>query len=219
MQGEPQTAAGTRAKRPKNRQQLSQGSPPPWRTPGANPFDSLNVGLPKARLIVWPQSAIDAMVALADELGRPSLGDAIVAMVWLGARRQDWLAWPSNIFDTPFLAWDTEKTNAPVTIPWSVIPELRDRIEAAKIRLRQSPIRSTTFFVDDVGQRPWSPSRFHAAFDGLRRELAKRHESFVTRYAIKHYPADPMRIPTSWLTMRVLRHTCITALHDAGCVS
>jgi hypothetical protein len=27
-----------------------------------------------------------------------------------------------------------------------------------------------------------------------------------------------MRIPTAWLTMRTLRHTCITALHDAGCV-
>jgi hypothetical protein len=27
-----------------------------------------------------------------------------------------------------------------------------------------------------------------------------------------------MRMPTEWLTMRVLRHTCITALHDAGCV-
>lgn len=191
---------------------------PGYVTPGANPFDSLNVGLPKARLIVWPQTAIDAMVALADEIGRPSLGDAIVAMAWLGARRQDWLAWPSNIFDTPFLAWDTEKTNAPVTIPWSLVPALRERIEAAKDRLRQSPIRGTTFFVDDLGHRPWSPNRFHAAFDGLRRELGKRHESFVTRYAVKHYPADPMRIPTAWLTMRVLRHTCITALHDAGCV-
>lgn len=27
-----------------------------------------------------------------------------------------------------------------------------------------------------------------------------------------------MRIPTAWLTMRTLRHACITALHDAGCV-
>jgi hypothetical protein len=27
-----------------------------------------------------------------------------------------------------------------------------------------------------------------------------------------------MRIPTTKLTMRVLRHTCITSLHDAGCV-
>jgi hypothetical protein len=103
---------------------------------------------------------------------------------------------PANIFDTPFLAWDTEKTDAPVTIPWSVIPALQARIEAAKLRHRQSPIRATTFFVDDVGQRPWSSNRFFSAFSRLRAELAKRHEGFPTKYAVKHYTADPTRIPT-----------------------
>jgi len=182
-----------------------------------NPFDRLNIGLPRARLIVWPQEAVKAMVSLADDLGRPSLGDAILTMAWLGVRRQDWLAWPANTFDTPYLAWDTEKTDAPVTIPWSVVPELRERIEAARLRHHTATLRATTFFIDDVGRRPWSTNRFHAAFDKLRAELASRHESFATRYAVKHYPSDPMRVPTAWLTMRVLRHTCITALHDAGC--
>jgi hypothetical protein len=68
-----------------------------------NPFDKLNIGLPKAQLIVWPQEAISNAVALADETGRPSLGDAIVMMAWLGVRRQDWLMWPANIFDN--LSW------------------------------------------------------------------------------------------------------------------
>jgi hypothetical protein len=76
----------------------------------------------------------------------------------------------------------------------SVIPELRARIDAAKVRHRQVSIRATTFFVDDVGQRPWSPNRFFAAFSRLRTELAKRHESFPTKYAVKHYAGDPMRI-------------------------
>jgi integrase len=183
-----------------------------------NPFDKLNIGLPKAKLIVWPLEAVIKMVEIADEVGRPSLGDAIVMMAWLGVRRQDWLQWPANIFDTPYLAWDTEKTDAPVTIPWSVVPELRQRIEAAKLRRQTDNIRSTTFFVDDVGHRPWSSNRFFVAFGRLRAELARRHESFATKYAVKHYPSDPMRLPTEWLTMRVLRHTCITALHDAGCV-
>ncbi len=185
---------------------------------GMNPFDKLKLSLPKARLVVWPAGAISAAVALADELGRPSLGDAIVTMGWLGVRRQDWLRWAPSIFDTPFLAWDTEKTDTPVTTPWSVIPELQDRIEAARRRHQQADVRATNFFVDDAGQRPWSASRFFAAFTRLRGELAKRHESFATNYAVKHYAGDPMRIPTAWLTMRTLRHTCITALHGAGCV-
>jgi integrase len=86
------------------------------------------------------------------------------------------------------------------------------------MRRQAASLRATTFFIDDIGQRPWSSNRFHSAFDGLRAALAKRHESFATRYAVKHYPGDPTRVPTAWLTMRVLRHTCITALHDAGCV-
>lgn len=49
-------------------------------------------------------------------------------------------------------------------------------------------------------------------------ELTKRHESFPTKYAVKHYAGVALRIPTSWLTMSTLRHTCIAALPDAGCV-
>ena len=208
----------TRAVLNKTRLIYDERNHPGYVPAGLNPFDRLDISLPKARLIVWPQEALAAMVALADELGRPSLADAITTMAWLGTRRQDWNAWPVTIFSTDFLAWETEKTDAPVTIPWTVIPELRRRIEAAKIRHQSASARATTFFVDDDGQRPWTRMRFHHAFAAVRTELAKRHESFPARFAVKHYPGDPMRIPTEWLTMRVLRHTCITALHDAGCV-
>ncbi len=183
-----------------------------------NPFARLEMELPKALLIVWPREAIHAMIEIADELGRPSLGDAILLMSWLGARRQDWLAWPANIFDSPYLAWTTEKTGVSVTIPWAQVPELRERIEAAKVRHKSAAVQSTLFFVDDRSRRLWTPGSIHKAFDELRTKLAKNHESFKTTYAVHHYPGDPMRIPTTKLTMRVLRHTCITSLHDAGCV-
>lgn len=29
-------------------------------------------------------------------------------------------------------------------------------------------------------------------------------------------PADPLRLPTPMLTMRTMRHTCVTLNHDAG---
>ena len=183
-----------------------------------NPFARLEIELPKARLIAWPRAAICATVAIADELGRPSLGDALLLMSWLGTRRQDWLAWPATIFDSPYLSWKSEKTGVSVTIPWTQIPELKERIEAAKVRHKSAAVQSTVFFVDDHGMRLWTPSRIHKAFHELRTELAKRHESFKTTYAVNFYPGDPMRIPAAKLTMRVLRHTCITALHDAGCV-
>lgn len=52
----------------------------------------------------------------------------------------------------------------------------------------------------------------------LRSTLANRQESLTTRYAVKHYVDDRMCMPTKWLTMRTLRHTCIMALRDASCV-
>lgn len=60
----------------------------------------------------------------------------------------------------------------PVTILLSVVPELRDRIDATKLRRQTDNIRSTTFFVDDVGHRPWSSNRFFVALGRLRAELA-----------------------------------------------
>lgn len=139
-------------------------------------------------------------------------------MSWLGTRRQDWLAWPGTIFDSPYLAWTTEKTGVSVTIPWAQVPELKDRIEAAKARHKSRSVQSTMFFIDDRSLRLWRPGSIHKAFDEVRTELAKHHQSFPTTYAVNFYPGDPMRIPTTKLTMRVLRHTCITSLHDAGCV-
>ena len=69
---------------------LRRPRPHPGYVPeGFNPFDKLKLSLPEAQLLVWPQEAITAAVALADELNRPSLGDAIVTMAWLGVRRQD----------------------------------------------------------------------------------------------------------------------------------
>lgn len=53
--------------------------------------------------------------------------------------------------------------------------------------------------------------------DDYRLCLAALAEKFGQRQWSTISAKDPMRMPTAWLTMRTLRHTCITALHDAGC--
>lgn len=183
---------------------------------GMNPFAKLDIEAPKAKLIVWPVEAVTAGVAIADEMGRPSLGDAITFMYWIGTRRQDWMRWAPSIFDTPYLAWETIKTKEDVTIQWDMVPELKARIDQAKARVQASAVRATTFFFDDATGLPWQEDSFFFAFNDLRDRLTAKHPSFKTRYAVKFYNDDPMRLPTGELTMRTLRHTCITALHDAG---
>lgn len=182
----------------------------------ANPAAELDLGLPKPNLILWPRAAIDAFVAIADARGHHSIGDAIVMMGWLGVRKQDWLDWPADVFARPELAFRQEKTGKPLVLPWTQVPPLVQRVEAALARRTADAVSSTTFF-HDRGGRPWKDAdAFRAAFNELRDALAIQHPSFATRYYVGLDPDDPLRLPTARLTMRTMRHTCITLLHDAG---
>jgi len=65
--------------------------------------------------------------------------------------------------------------------------------------------------------RPWKHAdAFRDAFNELRDRLSKDHPHFATRYYAGVDPSDPLRLPTRKLTMRTMRHTCITLNHDAG---
>lgn len=181
-----------------------------------NPAAKLDLGLPKPSLILWPRAAVDAFVALADERGHASIGDAIVMMGWLGVRKQDWLEWHVDVFERELLAFKQEKTDKPLVLPWRMVPALAQRIDAASERRKARAVASTTFFHDSDG-RPWKDADgFRDAFNGLRNELVKTHPAFPTRYYAGLDPADPLSLPTAKLTMRTMRHTCITLNHDAG---
>jgi integrase len=181
-----------------------------------NPFLSLNLSLPTASLIVWPRAAVEAFVALADATGQPSIGDAMVVMSWLGTRRQDWLLWPATHFDRDLLAFRQDKTGKPLVLPWSIVPELQGRVTAARARRTADAVAAATFFHDRQGL-PWRDgAAFRRAFNELREELVKRHPTFPTRYYVGLVDGDPLSLPTGELTMRAMRHTCITLNHDAG---
>ena len=182
----------------------------------ANPAAELDLGLPKPNLILWPRDAVEAFVALADGSGHQSIGDAIVMMSWLGVRKQDWLSWPAAVFDPDLLAFRQEKTANPLVLPWRTVPVLRERVAAAIERRETNAVASTTFFHDGTG-RPWkSAEAFRDAFNGIRNALAKERPSFPTRYYVGIDPDDALSLPTAKLTMRTMRHTCITLNHDAG---
>jgi len=181
-----------------------------------NPFQSLDLSLPTASLLVWPRAAIEAFVLLADELGQPSIGDALVMMSWLGTRRQDWIKWPATFFEQPLIAFRQDKTKKPLVLPWSMIPPLQARVTAAQARRTADAVTATTFFHDPQGL-PWGKAgRFRDNFNGIRDELVKQHPTFPTRYYVGLVEGDPLCIPTAELTMRAMRHTCITLMHDAG---
>lgn len=181
----------------------------------ANPFESLDLSLPTAGLIVWPRAAVDDFVTLADELGQPSIGDAVTYMAWLSTRKQDWIKFPATYFDKPMFAFRQEKTGRPQVLPWEVVPELQARVAAAKIRRTADAVTAATFFHDKQGL-PWTDDGFRDAFNVIREELARRKATYATRYYVGLVEGDPLCVPTLALTTRTLRHTCITLNHDAG---
>jgi hypothetical protein len=181
-----------------------------------NPFTSLNLSLPRATLIVWPRAAVEAFVAIADELGQPSIGDAVVMMSWLGTRRQDWLHWPATFFERELIAFRQEKTGKALVLPWSIVPALLARVEEAKRRRTADAVAASTFFHDRDGL-PWKDGgAFRRAFNELREVLVERHPTFATRYYVGSIEGEPLRLRSADLTMRAMRHTCITLNHDAG---
>jgi hypothetical protein len=181
-----------------------------------NPLIGLDLGIPRSPIIIWPRGAIQAFVELADNDGQPSIGDAMIMMSWLGVRRQDWLHWPADIFDRPLIAFAQEKTDVPNVLPWSMVPELVDRVNAAKARREASTITATTFFHDRNGL-PWKDDKaFRRAFNRLREKLRLQYGNFSTTYYVGLIEHDPLAVPTSELTMRLVRHTCVTLNFDAG---
>jgi hypothetical protein len=180
-----------------------------------NPLRKLDLSLPRGALLVWPRAAVDAFVALADAEGQPSIGDAVVTMSWLGVRRQDWLGWGHDFFERDLLAFRQEKTGAPNVLPWNIIPALVERVEAAKKRRTTDAVTATTFYHDSQG-RPWKDAEtFRKSFNAIRAKLAAAHPSFPTRHYVGLLP-DPLAVPTAQLTMRTMRHTCVTFNFDAG---
>jgi hypothetical protein len=170
----------------------------------------------KRRVVTWPETAVLEMIAIADETGRPCLGDAISTAAWLGLRRLDWLTLPISAFEQPFPTFDMAEFGALRESSWALLAPLCQRIDMAKTRRLIVRSKYSNFFLNDADELPWTVRRLHDAFELVRGLLAARHKSFPTQYAVNYYVNEPHRVPMAWLTMRAFRQRCIVALRNAG---
>lgn len=161
-----------------------------------------------AQGVLWPEAAVDLLVATADEEGRPSVGDAIELAYWLAQRPTDVLRLDRRVYRNGQFRIAQSKTNARLQIPHS--PRLQRRLDAALERLSQrNDVVATTLVVSEETGRPYQDTNFSHVFATIRAAAAKKTPVIETE--------DGTQVHVESLVFRQLRHTGVTRLAEAGC--
>lgn len=169
--------------------------------------------------LVWPREAVAAFVATADQLGRHSIGTAVLINEWLAQREADVLALPVNLLGASGLLVRQRKTRAMVRLPVSIVPALVARIEAERARHRDRKIEPTRLIISEETGQPYKADNFRHQFDRIRTALAAEQ----ARFTVDYIPAgqdpsapDAFTVATRSLRFMHLRHTAVVRLAETS---
>ncbi|MCF6368306.1 hypothetical protein [Rhizobium halophilum] len=190
-----------------------------------NPFHNLGMKTPAPRIRVGSKEEIAQMVAVADRLGRPEIGDMIVLGVWNGQRQADRLNYEIAKRERGRITLRQRKTKAIVSMPEA--PAVRQRLAASEERRKQAEVISPYVILDE---RRWVPLlSFHYAhvFAEIREAAARGLPATDEHPEIKPMPSligkpdphNPGADDGALLALRDqdLRDTAVTWLANSGC--
>jgi integrase len=162
--------------------------------PHPNPWAEMELQSIPQRDQQWTPEQVQAVVAKAKELGRPSIGLAVELAYWLGHRQADVLSLTWSVLAAS--ERKTSKTGATVPIDAAAYPDLDAAIAEERGRQQdvQGVLRWTHLVVCETTKQPWNRYTFTHEF----RRIAKA-----------------AGIPDE-LQFRDLRATALTELKDAG---
>ncbi len=166
-----------------------QGTPP---TP-TNPFQDLGIPSSPPRVRVGSPDEIAALIAAADAIGRPEIGDMIMIAVWSGQRQADRL----ELTMSDRVELRQHKTRAVVSIPMA--GPLATRLAAARTRRAARGLVSSLAVIDEATGQPMAPGTYQRLYKRVRAHAAKACPSVAT------------------LNDQDLRDTAVTWLTRAGC--
>lgn len=174
---------------------------------------------PKPKHMIWPRKAVDLFVETADDMGYPSMGDAVALNEWLGQREGDLLKLTRGRYRNGGLVLRQHKTGAGVVLPIDEVPHLVARLTAALQRQGTVlPIDAAKLpiIVDDKTGRQMNERQFGFRFAEIRAKAAERQATFAVDYVTADSDdADPT-IKTQDLKFMQLRHTMIVRSGQAG---
>ena len=118
-----------------------------------NPFMGLKVKAPPPRLRAGEIEEMETLLAAADAIGRPDVGDAIMMGLMTGQRQNDRLRLIERGRVDGEIIFRQSKTGAVVSVP--ALPQLEARLVAARERRRSWKVQFPEVLVDERLQRPW----------------------------------------------------------------
>lgn len=122
--------------------------------------------VPEARVRCGEPAEIRHLVAAADAIGLPEIGDSIALGVWSGQRQSDRLALTDAQFTPDGITFRQHKKGGqPLLIPPA--PELTVRLKAAKLR-RAGKVHHTLVVLDETAGAPFQRRWYHRKFERVR---------------------------------------------------
>ena len=131
-----------------------------------NPCHDLGMETPAPRVRSLTPAEVRALVAAADRIGRPEIGDAITLGVWTGQRQADRLALADAGAVDGRRVFRQRKTGAVVMIPDA--PEIAARLEAMRARRRGWTVTPIEVVVDERRRRPFQREHYSHTFAEVR---------------------------------------------------
>ncbi len=131
-----------------------------------NPCKELKLETPDARIHAFTPVEIRHLIAAADAIGLPEIGDAILFGVWTGQRQNDRLAMIDAGLVEGRRVFRQAKTKAIVAI--REVPELAVRLATAKARRKDWPVQPMEAIVEEAYRRPWERTNYSKAFARVR---------------------------------------------------
>lgn len=162
-----------------------------------NPCLKLKRRAAAPRLRVGTFAEMQALVAAADRLNLPEIGDAIYLGLFTGQRQGDRLSLTDTGAQAGWRIFRQSKTGAVVEVPDA--PQLAARLAAARERRAAANVKVALVVVDPVTRRQMTGRRFNGFFRRVRAEAARAVPSVAT------------------FNDQDCRDTAVTWLAQAGC--
>jgi hypothetical protein len=163
-----------------------------------NPFMKPGLEWNRGKPRIWTPAEIECFARHADNLGRWSVGTAVILNEWIGQREGDVLGLCRTTYQVGALRFEQLKTKVEVDLPVDLVPRLSQWLREETARWAARKVMPTTLIASEATGRPYSVHAFYHVFREVREAAAKERPDMAGLWFMR------------------LRHTAVVRLGEAG---